>query len=239
MKHTKDLTVVSRCRKCNRSRSFTFDERHTTKTECNFTNLYRVDVGVFVDETMVAAKLWNDAIGDQVLVTVVYVVSIRFHQSVSAETKKLGSEIYSNYKNQLYSKMASKQRYELNYDATRHYSNILCQRRLLTIHLSEHRNGRWLRFVVGRFSMTYYGMRGRIVFALYKTPQRSQFGIGRLFGKIGIGLRRSHNHLADRAARNTNNLETRKGQECQRLVGHGKFHTDRFGVLSSNNSDHH
>jgi len=55
-----------------------------------------------------------DAIGDQVLVTVVYVVSvylvsIRFHQSVSAETKKLGSEIYSNYKNQLYSKMASKQ----------------------------------------------------------------------------------------------------------------------------------
>lgn len=62
--------------------------------------------------------LWNDAIiGDQVLVTVVYVVSaylvsIRFlhHQSVSAETKKLGSELYySNYKNQLYSKMASKQ----------------------------------------------------------------------------------------------------------------------------------
>lgn len=109
VKHTKDLTVVSRCQKCNRSRSFTFDERHTTKTECNFTNLYRVDVGVFVDETMVAAKLWNDAIGDQVLVTVVYVVSIRFHQSVSAETKKLGSEIYSNYKNQLYFKMASKQ----------------------------------------------------------------------------------------------------------------------------------
>jgi len=55
VKHTKDLTVVSRCQKCNRSRSFTFDERHTTKTECNFTNLYRVDVGVFVDETMVAA----------------------------------------------------------------------------------------------------------------------------------------------------------------------------------------
>ena len=60
--------------------------------------------------------LWNDAIiGDQVLVTVVYVVSvylvsIRCHQSVSAETKKLGSELYySNYKNQLYSKMASKQ----------------------------------------------------------------------------------------------------------------------------------
>ena len=55
VKHIKDLTVVSRCRKCNRSRSFTFDERHTAKTECNFTNLYRVDVGVFVDETMVAA----------------------------------------------------------------------------------------------------------------------------------------------------------------------------------------
>ena len=59
-------------------------------------------------------------------------------------------------------------KYELNYDATRHYSNILCQRRLLTIHLSEHRNGRWLRFVVGRFSMTY-GMPNRIEFALYKT----------------------------------------------------------------------
>lgn len=108
------------------------------------------------------------------LVTVVYLVSIRFHQSVSAETSCIPKWRVSKY--------------ELNYIATRHYSNFLCQRRLLTIHLSEHRNGRWLRFVVGRFSMTY-GMRVRIVFALYKTPQRSQFGIGRLFGKIGIGLR--------------------------------------------------
>ena len=60
-------------------------------------------------------------------------------------------------------------KYELNYVTTRHYSNVLCQRRLLTIHLSEHRNGRWPGFVVGRFSMTY-GMPNRIVFALYKTP---------------------------------------------------------------------
>lgn len=74
----------------------------------------RLPVFVAWTTLIYVAKLWNDAIGDQVLVTVVYVVSvylvsIRFHQSVSAETKKLGSEIYSNYKNQLYSKMASKQ----------------------------------------------------------------------------------------------------------------------------------
>lgn len=44
------------------------------------------------------------------LITVVYVmsiymVSIRFHQSVSAETKKLSSEVYSNNKHKLYMKM--------------------------------------------------------------------------------------------------------------------------------------
>jgi hypothetical protein len=74
----------------------------------------RLPVFVAWTTLIYVAKLWNDAIGDQVLVTVVYVVSvylvsIQCHQSVSAETKKMGSEIYSNYKNQLYSKMASKQ----------------------------------------------------------------------------------------------------------------------------------
>ena len=70
----------------------------------------RLPVFVAWTTLIYVAKLWNDAIGDQVLVTVVYLVSIRCHQSVSAETKKLGSELYySNYKNRLYSKMASKQ----------------------------------------------------------------------------------------------------------------------------------
>ena len=40
-----------------------------------------------------------------VYVMSIYMVSIRFHQSVSAETKKLSSEVYSNNKHKLYMKM--------------------------------------------------------------------------------------------------------------------------------------